>query len=119
DGRLGAAAVRSRRADLEPHHQRSARNQSRRLRRLVEAARHHRVGVGRGAMRAAAVLACLVSAAAAAHSVSDEVGFGSAQATADVPGSTVVSNLFSAAFDVSDRWTVFGSAPVTAENGTN
>jgi hypothetical protein len=70
-------------------------------------------------MRAAAVLACLVSVGAAAHSVSDEVGFGSAQATADVPGSTVVSNLFSAAFDVSDRWTVFGSARVTAENGTN
>jgi hypothetical protein len=70
-------------------------------------------------MRAAAVLACLVSAAAQAHSVTDEVAFGSAQATADVPGSTVVSNLFTAVFDVSDRWTTFGSARIAAENGTN
>jgi hypothetical protein len=70
-------------------------------------------------MRAAAVLVCLASAAAPAHSVSDEISVGGAQATADVPGTFVVSNLLNAAFDVSDRWTVSGSARVTAENGTN
>src|SRR6266571_9218337 len=42
---MGAAAARAAREGLEPHHQRGARHQSRHLRHLVEAARHHRVGM--------------------------------------------------------------------------
>jgi GMP synthase (glutamine-hydrolysing) len=40
-----AMTVRRPRADLEPGHQRDPRRESRRLRRLLEASRHHRVGV--------------------------------------------------------------------------
>jgi hypothetical protein len=69
-------------------------------------------------MRAAAVLACLISAGARAHGVTDELSFGSAQATADVPGASDVSNLLGAAFELSDRWTVTGSARVTSLTGT-
>ncbi len=45
DRRLGQAAVRRPGQDLEPDRQRGLRRQSRRLRHLVEAARHDRVGV--------------------------------------------------------------------------
>src|SRR5690606_36552124 len=45
DGRLGAPPARLPRSRLEPDHQRGPRHQPRRLRRLLEAARHHRVGV--------------------------------------------------------------------------
>ncbi len=45
DGGLGASAVRSPRAHLEPYHQRSPRRQSGDVRHLFEAARHDRVGV--------------------------------------------------------------------------
>ena len=48
DGRLGPAALRPARDDVEPDHQRGRRHQPGRLRHHVEAARHHRVGVGDG-----------------------------------------------------------------------
>ena len=47
DGRLGAAAVRRPRADVEPDHQRGARHQPGRLRHHVQAARHDRMGMRR------------------------------------------------------------------------
>ncbi len=46
DRRLGRAAVRAAEEGLEPHHQRGARHQPRRLRRLEQAAGDDRVGVG-------------------------------------------------------------------------
>ena len=45
DRRLGAAALRPAREDLEPHHQRGQGRQPRRLRHLLQAPEHHRVGV--------------------------------------------------------------------------
>ena len=45
DGGLGAAPARAAREHLEPHHQRSPRHQPRRLRHLLEASRHRRMGV--------------------------------------------------------------------------
>ena len=45
DRGLGAAAVRGPREDQQPDRQRGSRRQPRRLRRQLEAARHHRVGV--------------------------------------------------------------------------
>ena len=45
DGRLGAPALRRARAHLEPHHQRDPRCEPGGARHLVEAPRHHRVGV--------------------------------------------------------------------------
>ena len=45
DRRLGAAAVRRARADLDPDHQRGARDQPGHRRHHLEAAGHHRVGV--------------------------------------------------------------------------
>ena len=45
DRRLGAPAVRPDRDDLEPDHQRDPRGEPGRARRLLEAARHDRVGV--------------------------------------------------------------------------
>ncbi len=48
DRALGASAARAARACVQPHHQRSARNQPRRLRHQRQAAGDDRVGVGRG-----------------------------------------------------------------------
>ena len=48
DRRLGAPAVRAARDALLAHHQRGARGQPRGLRRLEQAAEHHRVGVTSG-----------------------------------------------------------------------
>ena len=45
DRGLGAPAARAARPRLEPHHERGEGREPRRLRRLVEAARHDRVGV--------------------------------------------------------------------------
>ncbi len=45
DRRLGPPALRPARAHVEPDHQRGRRHQPGRLRRHLEAARHHRVGV--------------------------------------------------------------------------
>ena len=46
DGGLGAPALRDARADIEPHRQRGAEREPRRLRHHEQTARHHRVGVG-------------------------------------------------------------------------
>ena len=45
DGRLGPASLRRAGADLDPDHQRGEGRQPRRLRHLLQAAEHHRVGV--------------------------------------------------------------------------
>ena len=45
DGGLDAHPIRRSRADVEPHHQRGARHQPRGVRHLLQAPRHHRMGV--------------------------------------------------------------------------
>src|SRR6266849_4528931 len=117
DRGLGAPPVRPGGDDLRAHHQRGARHQPGRLRRVLQAARHHRVGVERlRLVRLASLL--LVAAAARASSVSDEITIAGTQSTPQNPRAGSVSNLLSASVDVGESWTVNASAQVTVEAPT-
>ena len=62
--------------------------------------------------------ALLVAGAARASSVRDEITVGGAQSTAQNPRAGNVSNLFGAAGDVGEDWTVSATAQITVEEST-